>query len=263
MKIRNLMATALVLAISSFGSTNASATVILSETFNYADQASFMSVWNAGGVNPTYSLDTNFGNPSPSYAMPSPTANFEPRVAINLPGGPVQGTNANPLVMSFDLYLDPAGGPGWGGARHYVELRGYANGAYLDGGLQNLIALGLNNGSDNPFNTTYYQGRVVGGVNWQTLNNQAGAPNRAGGWHELGVTITTDDISFSVDGTLAHVVPRPNNFTFDSIALGAALTAGGHNVWVDNLQVAVIPEPSSLMLCALGLAGVAGFRRRK
>jgi len=263
MKIRNLMATALVLAIASYGSMTASATVILSETFDYPDQAALASAWNASGNNSWYALDTAVGNPAPSYGMPSATTNFTGRLARNLPGGPVQATDANPLVMSFDFLLGPDGSLPWGGARHYIELRGYANGSFGSGALQNLIALGVNNNSSNTFNTTFYQGRVFGGAEWQTLNGEPGAPLRATDWQELKVTITGSEVQFSVAGTLAHVVARPNNFMFDSVVLGSDLTANGHHAWADNLQVAIIPEPSALMLSALGLVGVAGFRRRK
>ena len=39
--------------------------------------------------------------------------------------GANQSRVAEPLVMTFEMLLDPAGAPAWNGARHYVELRGF------------------------------------------------------------------------------------------------------------------------------------------
>ena len=50
-------------------------------------------------------------------------------------------------------------------------------------------------------------------------------------------------------------------------AYGVQTTAnGGPDVWAvinHNSQFAVVPEPSTLLLAALGLAGLAGYRLRR
>lgn len=239
---------------------SAASASILDEPFNYADNAALNAVWNAGSSNPDYHLDTTFGNPEPSYAMPSPAGNYQGRLARNLGGG-FDGTDANPLVMSYDFYLADAGeGTFWNGARHYVELRGYEGDAYGSGGLNNLIAMGVNNGSDDAYSELFYQGRVTYGSNWNTLDEEATAVGRAIGWHNMEIMITTSEVRFSVDGFLCEIEARPNGFTFDSVVLGADLTAAGHDAWVDNLLVDIVPEPASLTLLALG--GLALIRRR-
>jgi len=238
-------------------------TVLVDEPFNYADNAAFNAVWNANAnPNDFYTMDGTFGNPLPSYKMPSPTANFTGRSALNL-GGDFNGTDANPLVIAFDFYLSDAGAATlWNGARHYVELRGYSGDAFGVGSLENLLAMGVYNATDAPdgaHSNVYYQGRVTFGSGWSTLND-LGGPGRATGWHRLQIAVTSTQVQFSVDGVLAEVESRPNALGFDNVVLGSDLTAAGHTAWVDNLSVVIVPEPASLAL--LALAGLFIRRRR-
>ena len=49
-------------------------------------------------------------------------------------------------------------------------------------------------------------------------------------------------------------------------AYGVDPSSGNHDVWAvinHNSQFAVVPEPSTLLLAALGLAGSAVYRRRR
>ncbi|MGE3180751.1 MAG: PEP-CTERM sorting domain-containing protein [Phycisphaerae bacterium] len=238
---------------------SAFAGAILNETFDYADNASLNAAWNASASNPTYTLDTGFGNPAGSYMMTAPTVNFQGRLAMNI--GAVDGTDAAPLRFSMDMYLADGGeSTFWNGARHYVELRGYEFDGFGAGALQNLLALGVNNAADDGFNGAFYSGRVTFGSNWSSLNDEAGAPQRSAGWHNLALEIGSTSISFYVDGILAEVEARPNAFNFDTVVLGSDLTAAGWNSWVDNVRVEIVPEPASLSLLALG--GLAMLRRR-
>lgn len=248
------------------GVSGASAQVLLNEAFNYPDNASLNAIWNANalGPHPTYSLDVGFGNPSPSYNMPSAAATSTgSRIAINL-GGNFDGTDTNPLELSFDMYLTDAGlATLWNGARHFVELRGYANNTYNSGALENLLAMGVYNTTDAPdgsHSNVYYQGRVTNGSGWSTLNDQPGAVGRGVGWHRMSMSVRSTEIRFLVDGTLAEIETKPNNLGFDCVVLGSGLTAAGHGSWIDNLRVEVVPEPMTGLLLALG--GVVLLRRR-
>ncbi len=261
MALRSFLAASFVLA----GVSGASAQVILNEAFNYPDNASLNAIWNANpsGPQPSYSLDVGFGNPSPSYNMPSPAVNgTSSRIAMNLNGN-FDGTDTNPLDLSFDMYLTDAGLTTlWNGARHFVEFRGYAGNSYNAGALENLLAMGAFNTTDAPDGThsnVYYQGRVTFGSGWNTLN-EPGAVGRSAGWHRMSMSIRSTEIRFFVDGILAEVETKPNNLGFDCVVLGSGLTAGGHGSWIDNLRVEVIPEPMSGLLLMLG--GAVLLRRR-
>jgi hypothetical protein len=225
-----------------FGQTLRAETVILQEDFEaYTSTAELAAVWNAGSNNPFYALDTTVGNTGNSYKFNPPPSNFQGRLARNLPGGPIQATNENPIEVTVDMLLDEAGAEVfWSNARHYVELRGYSGGSFASGDLENLIALGVNNFSNNLFNTTFYHGRVTFGANWVTLNEEEGAVQRQTGWQTLSVRITGDEVRFSVNGTLCLVTARPNNFLFDSFVLGSDLTAFEHTAWIDNVKVAIL-----------------------
>lgn len=262
MTLRSILAAGCTLA----GVSGVSAQVILNEAFNYPDNASLNAIWNANpaGPQPSYSLDLGFGNPSPSYNMPSPAASGTgSRLAMNLNGN-FDGTDTNPLELSFDMYLTDAGLTTlWNGARHFVELRGYANNTYNSGALENLLAMGVFNTTDavdGTHSNVYYQGRVTFGSNWNTLNDQPGAVGRGAGWHRMTMSIRSTEVRFLVDGVLAEIENKPNNLGYDCVVLGSGLTAAGHGSWIDNLRVEVIPEPMSGLLLALG--GIALMRRR-
>lgn len=239
----------------------ASGALVMNETFDYASNAALQAVWNASSSNPTYTLDTSFGNGSPSYQMPSPAVNFQGRLARNL-GADYNGTGAQPLQFAVDMYLPAEGAStAWNGSRHFVELRGYSGNAYGSGGLENIIGLGLNNASSpDTYSTLYFQARVFLGGDWYTLDANVGAPQRSTGWHTLMAQISDSAVEFYVDGFLAETVARPNGLGFDSVVLGSDLTAGGNTVWVDNVRVETVPEPVSAALLLLG--GTLAWRRR-
>ena len=255
--MRRFLVTGLMLACAA----TVSAQVILDEPFDYASNDALNAAWSASGSsNPDYALDLSFGNPEPSYGLAAPGANYQGRLARNL-GGDFDGTDAEPLVLSYDFYLHDDGAPvSWNGARHYVELRGYSGDAYGSGDLENLLAVGVTNTSDDPFDTTFYQGRVTFGSNWSTLDEEPGALNRDVGWHNMAIEVTSSEVRFSIDGVLAEVEARPNAFGFDCVVLGSDLTANNHDAWADNVGVVIIPEPGAL--CLLVLGGLAVIRRR-
>lgn len=211
--------------------------VLVDDFESYAGQAAFKGSWLDTG-NSAYVLDTGFGNPGKSVRLVNPSGNNLGRYYRNL-GATFNATNEQPLTLAFDLYLDPAGAPQWLSARHYVELRGYSGGAYGQGTVQNILAIGVYNLSGDTFSSSKYQGRVLDGGaandQWRTLDS--GGPDRSAGWHRLMIQVTGSQVNFYVDGILSETVARPNTHGFDSVVIGSDLTAGGHTMWVDNLAV--------------------------
>lgn len=208
---------------------------------DYGDQAAFEAAWTDTGAS-EYVLDTvNAADAGHSVQLVSPSANFLGRYYRNL-SQTVNGSDDEPVVFMFQMYLDPAGADtDWYGARHYVELRGYSGGGYASGDLDNLIAFGLYNASDDTFDTTRYQGRVTGGANWVTLDE--GTPARSGGWHNFKVIIDSANVHFYVDDVLAESEARPNTAGFNCVVIGSDFTANGHTCWLDRLNVWVRVEP--------------------
>ncbi len=235
-------------------------TLLLDEPFeSYADQAAFAAAWNDTGTSP-YVLDAALGNPGQSLRMPSPANDGMGRYFHNL-DGTYQGTDAEPLVLEYDLYLDPADSPTWTGARHFCELRGYTGGSFASGSLQNMVAIGLNTVSVDAFSSTRYQGHVAdGGViaPWRTLDAQPAAPSRSSGWHRMKVAIKSTQVDFSIDGNLAESVARTYPEGFNCVLLGSDLTANGHQSYVDNLQVYVLSHLPVIAVEPTDLAGCAG-----
>lgn len=206
----------------------------LVEHFDYADQTAFRAVWNDTGSS-VYYFDVTSGNSGGCVVMPSPPSNNLGRYYHNL-GHDLNGSDAAPLVMSYDLWLDPAGAPGWNGSRDFVEFRGYSGNAYGSGTLEAMVAVGVNNAAADGFSTLRYQGRVVYGVEWQTLD-EGSAPVRSAGWHQMKIKVTTSQVKFYVDGILSETEARPNSYGFDCVAIGSNLTSNGWTFRVDNLQV--------------------------
>jgi len=248
---------------------SANAQVILSDDFDsYADQAAFSSVWSSTAAT-LYTLDTTFGNGGQSVKLPSPASGTTGRYYRNL-GGSYDGTDANPLVMSFDFYLESLGSTSnWAGARMYMEIRSHTGGAYNTGSLQQLLAIGVFNTSNDTFSTSRYQGRVeFSSTNWNTLDqddgNPANDPLRSAGWHNMAVEVMSTTVNFYVDGVLAESEPRGNLGLFDSVILGSGLsdgTAPQETFWVDNFRVEIVPEPASLLILGAPLLALA--RRKK
>jgi hypothetical protein len=105
----------------------------------------------------------------------------------------------------------------------------------------------------------------------QTGNNAIGAAGME--WHQVEIAKTSTQVRWTVDGIVIATIP-----------LSAAVTTGGGNIFlghsdinagssndvndvnllftlIDNVQV--VPEPTALALCCLGILGLSGLRRAR
>ncbi|MCO5053717.1 MAG: hypothetical protein M9920_15670 [Verrucomicrobiae bacterium] len=196
-------------------------------------------------------LDTEKGyNSSQSIHFGTPSANSLERMWFNLPGGPVAPTDAAPLLVEFMVDLDV---DIWS-TRQYIELRSYANGAYNDGALNQLLALGFNSSGVNTalINKRIYAGNDAG---WGDLTGNIATRASivaASDWTKLGMLIKGDTVEWYVNGLFDSANSITANVAYDSIVIGSGLSSAGADVWFDNLTVTVIPEPTTM---ALGLIG--------
>lgn len=253
--MKRLLATVFALV----GVASASAQIILQDSFDsYADQAAYDAVWT-----PTAGTHIN-GTLSTAQAVSAPnsvrtlTNTAGTQGSYRNLGGDYDGTDAQPLVVSFWQYYIT------GGTRHYNEVRGYTGAGFNDGSLVQLYAAGWNNSVTAPgevFAGNKFQGRVAfgAGSGWVNLNG-AGSPNRTDGWHKFTIEIRTNDVNFYVDDILSRNFIRGTLSSFDTYVIGSRLTSAEIETYTDDVLVERVPEPTTLAL--LGLAGVALLRRR-
>jgi hypothetical protein len=93
---------------------------------------------------------------------------------------------------------------------------------------------------------------------------------RTVGWHELRIEVLpytgTNDVNFYIDNALvASGNRKPNTgsgYDMNEVRLGLSARTPDSAFWFDNVSVSIVPEPATLPLLALGLIGLAFFRRR-
>lgn len=231
---------------------------------SYADTAGLSGPYTQMYPEVPMPLDTSKGYLSDqSIHFGTPAANYTERAYFNLPGGPVTGSDVQPLKLEFMIDTDVNI---WS-TRQWIELRSYADGAYGSGDLQQLFALGF---SSSGVATDRINYRIVAGpdAGWGDLTDtyatRATVADPNNEWTKLGMWIKSSTIEFYVDDNLDSTFAIPSGVLYDSVVIGSGLSSAGADVWFDDLTVILVPEPSSLALSVLGGFGLlAMFRRRR
>ncbi len=261
---------AVTLVLTSTVATVFAQTTIFSDNFDsYVDQAAFNAVWNVGlsGGGATLSTDQAF---SPSQSI------LQPGIATAYSSGhditPVSGSDAQPLVWSFQFY----------DSTQAANLRQFASIRDATPALAQLVAIGAYNDSTttkDPYTglsvtaadlNTYYACRVAfaPGPNWFILNGP-GTPTRSTGWHELSAVFKDTTVEFFVDGVNAlsgltiSYASAVGALTFDRVNVGSGLSSANGAGYYDNVKVEIVPEPTTTALLGLGGLAFLAIRRRK
>lgn len=224
-------------------------TVLVNDSFSYANQAAFEAVWAPIGSEGSGTLTTEQAA-SPTQSVKFGTAaGYRNRLTF----AETQATEDEPIVFSFKFYdVAPTANP----HRNYINIQDTT----APTGSGQLIAMGLNNNLLNSAGPgPRYMARVLGyeGGAFFKLDGP-GVPARSLGWHELKVVITPTQFQFYVDGVAAQAIPNTNNRSFDNLALGSGLSST-QVAYFDDVYLAKLPEPATLLL----LVVAAPFLRRR
>ncbi len=216
---------------------NVSAQTILID-FNSASPTA--GNWNNVNLNLSIADLINDGGDNTGIALA--TAGFQSSQTMGTDPGVPAPTTAN--LDYFRAWQTVAGDPGTIGT---VTLTGLA--------------------TDTAFTMTLFGSResTNGGPANRGGQYRLTGPGIVGGTQTLNiVTVDNTDtfsFSFTTAASAGNVILEIQGYDFDTNALGLGGEARG--AALSSLNLTVVPEPSSLALFAIGLGGLACFRRRR
>jgi hypothetical protein len=268
------------------GLSSAHAATIVSDSFEYADQAAFEAAWPAIGTVAPLSGELSTAqasSPTKSIRNPGTTTSAQSRNRLTFAETGNVAVN-NKLIWSFDFYdVNGTNSP----ARNFSNLQDTT----APSATNQLIAMGLNNNQTGANSGgQFYMARIlgytvpttadpdggpaesVGGAGAFFKLNDFGVGARGTGWHNLKAILSTDDglstdYAFYVDGQLAERVSNIGTAvsirSYDNIALGSGLSNASVEVFFDNMKLETVPEPAAMAMVFVALGAVAAVARRR
>lgn len=231
------------------------AAALMVTTAAAASAQGFFENWESGTISAPWTF-YGAGNPQVSVVTEQ-NATPGGQYSLKYPGGAANyaaGLNRTVTngfsnwTVSFKFY---DAGPNTG-MRSYLQMQSYAGGG-TSGSLLQLISFGAYNST---VDTSVYNMRIVtGGPGWTNTTVK-----RSQGWHSFKVVASNNSFTFFCDDapgvtTAGTVVPITN------FRVGSGLTTNGVDSYFDD--ICYVPEPSSMLALASGLAGLAGLVRRR
>jgi hypothetical protein len=258
MRTTQLFLAALLVGFGSWQSTSR-ATPIVSEDFeSYADTVALGGVWSLGDG----TLDSVLGNPGNSLSHPGTSGSFTGGNTNSIGFAAAAPGAGETLIFSADIYDDA----GSSNERNTAGLRAAAG--------ANIIELGhYNQGSHYSYRTVLFAGGDTGWQGFTGVVDDGGSPilnAPVAGWHRYSAEVTTAGVTLSLDlnsdgniNATAFVPVVLNPAGFDIIRLGGPsdFSSAGGGVNFDNINLELVPEPSSIVL--LSMAGLALVARRR
>jgi hypothetical protein len=224
------------------------ANVIVSENFDSYNSTADMQVnWGNTG------LGTLVGGGNGGNAASHPGGAVNSWIGSTFSLTP---TDARPVILTADIFDDGTSA----NERMTVGLR---NGA------DPLFEMGFYNQPG----ATFYAVRVLNmynNENWTALPLDPNSP--VAGWHRFRAVFTGSSLTVTLDLNSNGIIdstfvsngsPSANPFVDLRFGGPSNSTSAGGGALFDNITLQQVPEPSSMALCGVCLAGLAGYRRRR
>ncbi len=196
---------------------------IFSEDFTaYADQSAFESAWEPHSDGSLHLSTEEVRSTQSAMQDDDLRANY---YALE---DSYQGSDDMPLVIEFWMYDSE---PDLTNARHFISLASWSGGAWGEGDLENMLALGIHNDPSGP----EYKARTL----CREDDWVATSIDRSTGWRKMTIRILSSDVEFYVDDTLAYDGPYDVPDTgWNTIRLGSELSSTHEfNVYYDDLVI--------------------------